>query len=321
MVFLKHATRNGVIRQIAGGASPARVSPGIRRRMISILLVVFGGAAGAQQASTFEEALELARAYDRSLRPAGVAKDIELAIRYYRRALELRPEHPNNMFLSAAIGGELLSMHGNLERQREGLAIFEEILEQYDHMDYYKTSPHDDPENPEYKMITIAIYAGESHQYLLREQNRGGLGLEKARDYYFQGMEMLDRTYWRRVSDWQNEPPPPEPHDPSERGEMELSKWRSRVDMWEERQQVAASGDLFNQGIEQAYIESLVRKYVGTSEPHFSWELAGILAPILDAFPAGSPFETEALRIIELANAHSVVSVEEGILEGGNRGQ
>jgi len=278
--------------------------------IVAVLPVMPASAAG--QAETLAEALALAQAYDHNLPPSDVEKDADTAIYYYRRALELRPDHPDNMPLLATIGGMLLSMDGNRDRQLEGLAIFEEMLETFEYMDYYQEHPDYRANSAQYKMLAVAVHAGETYQFLLRDP-------EKARPFYFKGMELLNQTYWRRLEDWRAQPAPPKPKEGPFVGELELSKWKSRVHMWEERQRIARSGEMFREGLTEAgFVKSLVRKYLETYGKILPGETESILQPIIEAFP-GSPFEKEARRVIamhrEKADAYARHVSAKGIAE------
>ena len=93
------------------------------------ILVVSASAGGAEldSADAFKKELEFAHNYDTSRPRIGLERDPEKALLHYRRALALRPVHPENMALEVRIGGILLSMDDDQERQREGARIFESV--------------------------------------------------------------------------------------------------------------------------------------------------------------------------------------------------
>lgn len=254
------------------------------------LLVVSASAGGAEldSADAFKKELEFARNYDTSRPRIGLERDPEKALLHYRRALALRPVHPENMALEVRIGGILLSMDDDPERQREGARIFEGVLETYDYMDYDEANPRYNSDSPQFMMITAAIYAA------------GYQEPERARATYLKGMEFLTSTYRRRLDQWKNEKAPERPSadDPFEGGPFELSKWESRHQVWEERQQKAASGDVFPPDtMERVFVASLLRYYVDTFGPVPAEKLPEILAPVIKAFP-DSPFEKRARELI-----------------------
>lgn len=259
---------------------------------LGLALLVFSASAGGAEldsADAFKKELEFAQSYDTSRPWIGLDREPEKALLHYRRALDLRPVHPENMVLEVRIGGILLSMDDDPERQREGARIFEEVLETYDYMDYYEANPRYNSDSPQFSMITAAIYTA------------GYQEPEKARATYLKGMEFLTATYRRRLDQWKNEKAPERPaaDDPFEGGPIELSKWESRHQAWEERQQKAASGDVFPPDtMERVFVASLLRYYVDTFRPFPAEKLPEILAPVIQAFP-DSPFEKRARESID----------------------
>jgi hypothetical protein len=259
-----------------------------------LVLSAFADGAELDSADAFKKELEFARNYDTSRPSIGLERNPEKALLHYRRALALRPVHPENMALEVRIGGILLSMDDDPERQREGAKIFESVLETYDYMDYYEANPRYNSDSPQFMMITAAIYAA------------GYQEPERARATYLKGMEFLTATYRRRLDQWRNEKAPERPSadDPFEGGPFELSKWESRHQAWEERQQKAASGDVFPPDtMERVFVASLLRGYIDTFRLLPEKKLPEILAPVIQAFP-DSPFEKRARELIA-ASSHN----------------
>lgn len=233
--------------------------------------------------------LERARAYDPSEPPMGREKDRRRSAELYRQAIALRPNHIENAYLEFRVGGMLLSMEDDKEAMLEGLSVFASALETYEHMDYYSAEPPGSEAWRQYFMVTMAIYAA------------GMVGEPEAeRAHYFSGMEMLNETYVTRQADWLKEPSPPEPHELL-RNEIEMRKWRSRVGRWERRQEAAKNGDVFkSSSYEKGFVESLIRLYLSTYQPLAAVQVEGVLRHVIESFP-NSPFEKEALRLIEVA--------------------
>lgn len=261
-----------------------------RRRfeLFGLVLLVLLTATGRAGADAFTEQLALARGYEKGYPYIGVEKDSEKALAHYRRALDLRPNHPENMAVAFRIGGILISMDGNPERQREGARVFEKLLETYDYMDYYEANPHYSSDSPQFNMITAAIYAA------------GYQEPEKARATYLKGMEFLTATYRRRLEQWKNEKAPVRPTEdnPFEGGPLELSKWESRYQAWAARQEKAVARDVFPPDtLERVFVASLLSGYIETSRLLPEKKLPEILAPVIQAFP-DSPFEKRARDLI-----------------------
>jgi len=183
------------------------------------------------------------------------ATDRETKIEHLRKALTYRPKHPNNIILEYHLAVETAHItdpqtHEYI-RIDEARQIYEEIVNKYNHMDYYSTELLGHPRSPQIIVPECAIAAG------VYQKDQA-----KAKEYYYKAMECLNQTYQRREKDWQTEPVPEKPLEDSPfGGPRELGKWESRVFMWQRHKSDAERGDVLHE-IELRLIKRAVQLYL-----------------------------------------------------------
>lgn len=238
-----------------------------------IVAMLLLNAAPSDHSAAFNALIEQAQHADPWSQPKNVPKDREKAIDLYRQALALDERSKDDLPHVMRLGSLLLDQP---ETYEEGLVIYKDILNSFNYMDYYLTYPSYSGDELQYRMIAVAIYAGE----------------------YFKGMKLLHQTYQRRREDWLNAPKPIRPPDVFGGLDPE-GKWKMAVADWQWRKDAAASGKVFVDGQpEMLSVQALVRHYGNAHGAAYPADAATTLQPIIDAFP-DSPFEKEAQRIID----------------------
>jgi len=203
-----------------------------------------------------EESLEL---FNKEIQAAEKAPHRDAKVEHLRKALSYRPNHPDNIVIEYRIGIELSQRED--PKFREALAIFENIVERYDHMDYYEMEGPDTIYSPQAMVAHAHTLAASLHRMLYKDST-------KAREHLWRAMECMKQTYERRKEDWLNLPPPPRPREDSPfGGPREMSKWKYRMDFWKQRKEEAAAGNVFSRD-EVLYAEAAVRQYGYSFGPH-----------------------------------------------------
>jgi hypothetical protein len=250
-------------------------------------------ASAASVVGSFEEEMRLAkRAVDRDAR-----------VEHLRRALESRPEDPNNLAIEYRIA-VLLSQYYDPEhplprRPQEAVEVYEHIVASYRHMDYYSRHPVSGSDDLQFKIPLAAIH-------LASLDSRPG----KARHWSHFAMARMAETFERRQADWRNQPPPPEVReDDPLGGPRERAKWESRMHAWEERQRRAREGDVFST-LEMGVVEQAFRRYRNS----FGWlrpsETVVAMGQIVRDFP-GAPMARLAQGRIDWARRSMSRAAEE----------
>jgi hypothetical protein len=221
--------------------------------------------------------------FDAELKATEGNRNRDDRIRHFRNALRLRPGDPQNIVLEFDIGVELGQRydpaHHVFPKEREALAVFEEIVRRYDHKTYYRQTPEGTSESPELMVPRAAILAASTLTGLLQQN-------ENARQYLMVAMKDLIWTYQKRRWDWANEPAPVRPPplfvllDAPDDGRFDRQmKW------WQATTRAAARNDV---SIAEPYgpelVEAAMREYrlsYGSQKPA---DVAAAMQPIADLF-------------------------------------
>jgi len=227
------------------------------------------------------------------------AADRDSRVLHLRKALSLRPNDPANIAIEFQIGIELSQRidpeHKQGPRPAEALPVFEHILAEYRHMDYYDKRPMDRSNSPQLMVPWAAILVACLDRKLDRDST-------KARELLISAMEMFEQTYDRRVDDWANEPPEPRPRDddPFRGGAIGISKWESRRHSWEQRKKDAAEGNVFGP-LEMAIVGAAVRQFGYSFGPQQPFEVPPVMGRVVEMFP-GTPMAKVAEEHIRRAS-------------------
>jgi len=185
------------------------------------------------------------------------ATDRERKIEYLRNALRYRPNHPDNITveyrLAVLIGQRTDPQTHQYIETGENKEIYERIVNNYNHMDYYRKEMPNHPRSPQILVPECALRAG----FYQKDQ-------EKKQGYHYKAMECLNQTYHRRKKHWETAPAPKKPSEDSPfGGPLEISKWESRMFMWQKRKQDAAEGKVLHK-IELRLMKRAVAAYLLT---------------------------------------------------------
>jgi hypothetical protein len=181
------------------------------------------------------------------------AADRETEIERLRKELTYRPNNADNITIEYRLA-ILISQRTDPQTHQyivtdETRQIYERIVNNYKHMDYYSKDSPNHPRSPQIIVPKCAITAG----FYQKDQ-------EKAREYYHKTMECLHQTYQRRKKDWETAPSPKKPSLNSPfGGPREMAKWESRMFMWQRRKLDAAEGDVLKE-IELRLVKGAVKR-------------------------------------------------------------
>lgn len=179
----------------------------------------------------------------------------ETEIERLRKELTYRPNNPDNITIEYRLA-ILISQRTDPQTHQyivtdETRQIYERIVNNYKHRDYYSKDPPNHPRSPQIIVPKCAITAG----FYQKDQ-------EKAREYYHKTMECLNQTYQRRKKDWETAPSPKKPSLNSPfGGPIEMAKWESRILMWQKRKQDAVEGKVLHK-IELRLVKKTVKMYL-----------------------------------------------------------
>lgn len=183
------------------------------------------------------------------------AKDRETKIKLLREMLGSVPKHPDNIMveyrLAVLIGQRTDPQTHRYIETGENKEIYERIVDNYNHMDYYRKEMPNHPRSTQIIVPQCAITAG----FYQKDQ-------ESARKFYYKAMECFNQTYHRRKKDWEATPAPKKPSEDSPfGGPLEISKWESRMFMWQKRKQDAVEGKVLHK-IELRLVKKTVKMYL-----------------------------------------------------------
>jgi len=239
-------------------------------------------------------------------------KELKLAVgsrdsrvEHLRKALALRPGHPDNVHIEFQIGVLLSQWTQSPEEplwREAALDVFAHICEAYNPLDYGDSEVDTSGRDAQNEIAQAAVFAGDFS---------GRKDPEKAREYYWKAMTCLHQTWERRLREWLNQPAP-EPYDPDSpfsRGELEKSKYDSRAHWWKENQKKAADGDVLT--IREVSTARLAVERYGMGYGPQSPEIVAVhMDKIIKAFP-GSPMARFAEEQIRLATQPDLPAVSE----------
>ena len=215
------------------------------------------------------------------------AKDRETKIQLLREMLRSVPKHPDNIMLEYRLAVQIASATDPQTHQYIGAddarRIYERIVKDYNHMDYYSQDMPNFPHSPQMLVPRCASAAGAYQK-----------DPEAARKYFYTTMKCLNQTYQRRKKDWETAPSPKKPsiNNPFG-GPREIAKWESRMNMWQKRKDHAALGDVLHKfelllmkGAVKRYLLSNLSEYGDRNYPSFNQDkISKAEIKIINDFP------------------------------------
>lgn len=220
--------------------------------------------------------------FHREMKLAEQSPDRDSKVKHLRAALGYRPEHKENITIELRIG-VLLSQTTPTPNQplriTEALDVFKSICDRYEHMDYYDDTGPTSLDSPQGIMPRAAIYAGDINMNF-------GKDPASAQEYYYRAMKYLKETHEKRMNDLLSVPPPraPDNDSPFEGGEVEKSKYESRVHMWQKRQEDARKGNVLNY-LEMSSAKTVVKHYGLSYGPQSPQMVPLVMNRIIKDFP------------------------------------
>ena len=243
--------------------------------------------------AAFQDMLELAWYYDDDQGADPEVANRDVAVEYYRQALVLRPNHPDNLKWEYRLGQLLLQIdprNDQKPRREEALEVFEAIVSHYDHAAYYETEPPRMVYAPQVLLPRAAMHTGDL-VWMLRQDR------EAAEAYYFKAIEYLNLTHTWRSQDYANEVPPDYADFtvadvPDERAE---ERYLGALAEYERRQEALAKGNTFPEnGAEMELARTAVMQYAQAHQK--DGDLIEAMNGLAAAFP-GTPMAELALAI------------------------
>ena len=263
-----------------------------------------------QDLSVSSEATQL---FEEEVQRAEKASERDVKIEHYRNALKHRPGHPDNLAAEFRIA-VLLSQHYDPKnpkpvRRRDSVAVYESILRTYKHMDYYSKRPVDSSSDMQFIIPVAAIHLACLYRGLDGDNS-------KARQWTRFSMKSMAETYERRKTDWLSESQPLWP------GKQALSmlgiefheKMQGRIELWKQRQEDAAEGDVFSP-LEMEVVKAAVRQYgysFGLRQK--AGDVALAMGNILRDFP-GTPMAKIAEGHLERAKEMQLEELNRSIMD------
>ena len=233
------------------------------------------------------------------------APDRDTCLVHLRKALAIRPDHPGNLAIKFRMATELSQRYDpqypeQTPKRDEAMVVYEELVKQYHHMDYYSSEPVDRSYDPQ-----LMVPGAYIHLACLSRGLDGDSA--KARDCLIRAMECLKQTYEKRIEDWSSEPAPPKP-DPRD-GLSVMGKWEARMAQWNKRRQDAAEGNVFGP-LEMAIVKAAVRQYAYTYGRQKPYEVPAVMGELVRMFP-GTPMAKVAQEHAQRAVAMTEKELDE----------
>jgi len=253
--------------------------------LCAALLAVSGAlvssAAGAAQSQE--------RAFETEMARAKQARDRDSRVKHLRKALALRPGHPDNIRIEHRIVVQLGQVRDWVHGQRP---------RPYKHMDYYESWITTGSSSPQMLMPRTAILAGCMCSAMRRPT--------QARKHLWHAMTYLESTWARRKRDWLTAPEPRRvlPGPPITDDEASVESDRR---MWRRLRKMAEAGECLGD-LEMGLAKAAVRQYGYTFGPHKGQEVAVPMLAIIRGFP-GTPMARIAQEHIDRGTALTLTDV------------
>jgi hypothetical protein len=216
--------------------------------------------------------------FDREMRLAEQSQDRDQAVAHMEKALISRPNNPANIIIEYRIGvllSQVRGTSGQVLRRDEAIKYFKSVVENYDHMSYYRGEPEESVSSPEFMVPRAQLQLGSLMWGYAADP-------EKAQRYLMMGMENVNATYQKRITDWL-QAPKPQPETFSEGAGAE-EKYQARVVAWQKRRDAAARGEVLGEQ-ETNVARELVRQYGYSYGPQHSEEVPAVMRAIVEKFP------------------------------------
>lgn len=274
------------------------------RRFVVVMCVAIAAACATlrgQNAETPSETIDILVRQQMDL--AEKAPDRDTRLVHLHKALTIRPDDPGNLAIVYRIAIELSQRYDpqypeQTPRRKEAMVIYEKLVKEYHHMDYYSSEPVDRSYDPQLMVPGAYIHLACLYRGLHGDS-------AKARDCLIRAMECLKQTYEKRIEDWSSEPAPPKPNPNSPFGGLSaMGKWEARTAQWNKRRQDAANGDVFGP-LEMESVKAAVRQYGYSHGRQKAYEVPAVMGEIIKMFP-GTPMakvaEEHAQRAVTMTD-------------------
>jgi len=248
-------------------------------------LLFFAVSASSQvEASDFEQEMRL----------AGNAEGRVSRVEHLKKALELRPDHPENIVIEYRIG-VAIAQHSDpadigVHDRSEAAVWFKGIVENYRHLDYYQ-----DRASGRTWGADLLVPGAKVHLASLPDAMAPAPA--QRREILISAMEDIESTYRKRLGRWLLAPEP-------KAGVMSPPrKLPSQRAIWKERVEAARAGDVLHDS-ELQLTNEMVLQYAFTYGRQKVWEVRPIMQELIDRFP-DTPIEQIAK--IQIARAEQTL--------------
>ncbi len=235
------------------------------------------------------------------------------------KALTYRPNDPENIRLEykMAVAMSQYRKQGEERPQRldEALKLYQRVLDDYSHMDYYSRNPQDSDsiESPQMMMPRAAIHVSS----IMRGLSGDYIG---SREYAEKAMDYLNQTFKKRKADWLESPKPQQgAYDhlfdpPSSLFRDNLSPYDRKVKNWEENIRKAKEGDIFGKH-EIATTMAAVSEYgYSFGEKQDIGDVILAMNNIIEKYP-DTPMSKIALQYIDHAKNKVLSELDKDIMD------
>ncbi len=205
---------------------------------------------------------------------------------HWDKAIAAYPDHPDRIMLEYRTA---VSLHqrrdksrGIVPKPKEAYARYRRIVENYNHLDYYKTRPGEETWGTQLMVARAAMQAGGMACFVFRDA-------ETARTYLLKAMESIGQTQQRRTMDWLGAPEPQPWTPPHESAKLlgtarAEKKYRHLLAEWRQRREAAGRGEVLGK-FETRIAEITVRHFGGTFGRQRPFEVARAMGIIIRKFP------------------------------------
>ncbi|MBN2589481.1 MAG: hypothetical protein JXA96_06445 [Sedimentisphaerales bacterium] len=257
------------------------------------------------------EQVQVVENFNAEIKLASEAPDRNSEIEHLQKALEYRPDDPDNIRIEFEIA-IAMSQHWDPEnpqpmRREESVEYYKRILNNYNHMDYYSIDGINSSSCRQFIIPQASIHLAGLQRGLYGDN-------ESARKTLKISMQCMVQTYEKRKYDWLNANQPKDVKlEGRFGGPVERAKWESRMSMWETRKKKAEAGDVFSK-LEMEIAKAAVRQYgltFGTRQKAMDVALA--MGEIIRDYP-GTPMAKIAADHIEKAKEMSLEEINKEVL-------
>jgi hypothetical protein len=228
--------------------------------------------------------------FDSELAASKSAKNRDDQVEHLRRALALRPDDDDNITVEFNIG--ILLGQRTPIREKDSLAVFEDIVRQYDHRKYYHFNPDGFSDSPELEVHRAAILAASILNGPIADH-------EAARQYAIVALQDLKWTFEKRRTDWLNVPKPTTRPNQQIIEAMHPNLYKHELETWQRHRNEAEAGGVEMLGpYGEVLIDAAIRQYALTFGPDMKTQMPKIMAQVVHDYP-GTPIAGIAQQNID----------------------